>query len=168
VHPCVELATAAIRAYVTTGEKIPAPEPLADDMKQAAGVFVSLKKHGELRGCIGTIFPATDSLAAEIISNAVASSNFDPRFPPVEPEELGEIIVSVDVLSPPEPVRDLSGLDAKKYGVIVRAGDRRGLLLPDIEGVDAPEEQIEICRRKGGIGPEEPVEIQKFTVARYV
>lgn len=161
------MATAAIRAYVTTKKKIPAPEPLADDMKRAAGVFVSLKKHGELRGCIGTIFPATDSLAAEIISNAVASSSFDPRFPPVDSAELGEIIVSVDVLSPPEQVKDVSGLDAKKYGVIVQRGDRRGLLLPDIEGVDDPEEQLEICRRKAGIGPYEEVEMQRFAVSRY-
>lgn len=168
MHQYVELATAAIRAYVTTKKRIPVPEPLADDMKRAAGVFVCLKKHGELRGCIGTIFPATDSLAAEIISNALASSSFDPRFPPVDSAELVEIIVSVDVLSPPEPVRDVSGLDAKKYGVIVQAGNKRGLLLPDIEGVDDPEEQIEIYRRKGGIGPDEHVEIQKFIVARYV
>ncbi|MBI3581604.1 MAG: AmmeMemoRadiSam system protein A [Nitrospinae bacterium] len=167
MHPYVELATAAIRAYATTGKKIPSPEPLPEDMKRPAGVFVSLKKHGELRGCIGTIFPATHSLAAEIIANAVASSSFDPRFPPVDSSELGELSVSVDVLSEPSPVSDVSTLDARKFGVIISTKTKRGLLLPDIEGVDTAAEQIAICRRKGGIGPFEKAEIERFTVARY-
>jgi AmmeMemoRadiSam system protein A len=136
-------------------------------MKSRAGVFVSLKKHGELRGCIGTILPTTENLALEIINNAVSASAFDPRFPPVDTGEIEEISVNVDVLSSPEPVEDMTGLDAKKYGVIVQAGGRRGLLLPDIEGVDTPKEQIEICRRKGGISPDEHVEIKRFTVTRY-
>jgi AmmeMemoRadiSam system protein A len=167
VDAYVELAAAAIRAYVKERKKIPPPQPLGDAMKQSAGVFVSIKKHGELRGCIGTILPVTENLAEEIIANAIASSTQDPRFDPVEPEELGELTISVDVLSQPERVHDPASLDAKKYGVIVKAGSRRGLLLPDLEGINTPEEQIAICRRKGGIRPGEAVELFRFTVTRH-
>jgi AmmeMemoRadiSam system protein A len=167
VHPYVELAVKAIQAYVAGQKKIQAPDPVPEPMRSKAGVFVSIKKHGELRGCIGTILPTTDNIALEIINNAIASSTRDPRFPPVEKEELDELNVSVDVLSEPEAVFSPSELDPEKYGVIVTAGVRRGLLLPDLEGVDTPEEQIAICRRKGGIMPDEDVELQKFTVTRY-
>lgn len=167
MHPYVALATVTIRTYATKGNKPAVPKPLPEIMKARAGVFVSIKKHGELRGCIGSILPVSENIAEEIIDNAVSASAFDPRFPPVEQSELGELTVNVDVLSAPEPADDISALDARKYGVIVSSGRRRGLLLPDLEGVDSPEQQIEICRRKGGISPEEKVEIQRFTVARY-
>lgn len=167
MDPSVELAVAAIRAYATTGKKIKTPENLDESMGVRAGVFVSIKKHGELRGCIGTIQPTTDNLAQEIISNAISAASRDPRFPPIEAEELGDLTVSVDVLSPPEPVDDISALDAKKYGVIVQAGLKRGLLLPDLDGVDTPEEQIAICQRKGGIRPDETVQLFRFLVTRH-
>lgn len=167
VHPYVELAVTAIQAYVREGKKIPPPRPLPEGMGIRAAAFVSIKKGGALRGCIGTILPAHPSLAEEIIENAVSSATRDTRFPPVGPDELGTLTVSVDVLSTPEPVASVAELDAKKYGVIAQSGFRRGLLLPDIAGVDTPEEQIAICRRKGGIGPEEEIELQRFTVTRY-
>lgn len=136
-------------------------------MKEKAGVFVSLKKHGELRGCIGTFEPAQPNVAEEVIACAVSSATRDPRFLPVAPEELPYLEYSVDVLTRPEPVKDKSRLDPKKHGLIVECGARRGLLLPDLEGVDTVEQQVEICCRKGGIDPGEPVKLYCFQVKRY-
>jgi AmmeMemoRadiSam system protein A len=132
-----------------------------------AGVFVSLKKHGQLRGCIGTISPTCDNIIEEIAENAIGAATRDPRFYPVEASELPELDISVDILGEPEPVRNMDELDPKKYGVIVSAGGRRGLLLPDLEGVDTVEEQVAIARQKAGIGPDEPVQLERFEVVRY-
>ena len=165
-HPLVQLARRTVEASVTHG-KNPAPGTLTPEMAGRAGAFVTLYKHGELRGCIGTIGPTRDNVAAEVMQNAVSSATRDPRFNPVRPEELPELDYKVDVLGAAEPVSSVKELDAKKYGVIVSAGHRRGLLLPDLEGVDTPEEQIDICRRKGGIGPDEPVTLERFEVIRY-
>jgi hypothetical protein len=137
-------------------------------MNFRAGVFVSLKKHGQLRGCIGTFMPTTPSVYQEFARNAVAAATEDPRFSPVTADELEEIRYSVDVLSEPEPVTDISELDPRKYGVIVSKGHLRGLLLPDLEGVDTVREQLKITRMKAGINPDdEDVKIFRFTVKRY-
>jgi AmmeMemoRadiSam system protein A len=136
-------------------------------MTEQHGVFVSLHRRGQLRGCIGTFSPTQPNVAQEVIRNAISSSTQDPRFDPVEPHELADLEINVDVLSTPEPIAGEAELDPRRYGVIVSAGRRRGLLLPDLEGVDTVEDQIDICRRKGGIGPNEPVKLQRFTVARY-
>ncbi len=166
-HPLVRLARAAIEAYIRKGEVIAPPTELTPEMRQKAGTFVSLHRHGQLRGCIGTFSPTQANVAREIIRNAVAAATEDWRFTPVRPHELADLEISVDVLSPPEPVPDPSELDPRRYGVIVVAGHRRGLLLPDLEGVDTVAQQIDICRRKAGIGPNEPVELFRFTVQRY-
>jgi hypothetical protein len=167
MHPLVKLAKETVESYVREG-KIPSPpEELTPEMQKRAGVFVSLHKFGELRGCIGTFEPTKRNVAEEVISNAISSATRDPRFPPVAPEELEDLEYSVDVLTTPRPVRDKSELDPKKYGVIVESGFRRGLLLPDLEGVDSVEQQISICRQKAGIGPEEPVTLYRFEVKRY-
>ena len=136
-------------------------------MKERAGVFVSIKKFGELRGCIGTFEPTRTNVAEEVIANAISSATRDPRFPPVNTAELPYLSYSVDVLTKPEPVKDLSQLDPKRYGVIVESGWRRGLLLPDLEGVNTVEEQISICRQKAGILPHEPIKLYRFEVRRY-
>jgi AmmeMemoRadiSam system protein A len=167
LNPLVELAQQTIETYVRTGEIITPPAKLSPEMTGKAGVFVSLKKHGELRGCIGTIASTTGSVAEEVIRNAIEAATRDPRFPPVLKDELGELEISVDVLGEPEPASSVKDLDVKRFGVIVKSGHRRGLLLPNLEGVDSPEEQIAICRRKAGIGPEEPVELFRFEVRRY-
>lgn len=132
-----------------------------------AGVFVSLKKHGRLRGCIGTIAPTQNNIAEEIAENAISAAIRDPRFYPVNPEELPELDISVDILGDPEPVQGLDELDPHKYGVIVSAGGRRGLLLPDLEGIDTVEEQVAIARQKAGISPGEKVHLERFEVVRY-
>jgi AmmeMemoRadiSam system protein A len=166
-HAVVELAKKAVEKYVEQG-KIFRPRKLTPEMKQQAGVFVSIKKHGDLRGCIGTFSPTTANVAEEIVVNAISSATRDPRFMPVQPFELPDLEYSVDLLSEPEPVKGVDQLDPKKYGVIVECGYRRGLLLPDLEGVDRVQEQIEICRAKAGIAADEPVRLYRFRVQRFV
>ena len=135
--------------------------------REMAGVFVSIHENGELRGCIGTILPTTKSIYEEILQNAVSASSKDPRFSPIRPGEFPYLEVHVDVLFAPEPISSAAELDVKKYGVIVSSRGRRGLLLPDLEGVDTVADQIAIARQKAGIGPEESISLQRFTVTRH-
>lgn len=167
ISPLVKLAKDTVEAYISRGEIIDPPAVLTPEMRNRAGVFVSIHKKGALRGCIGTFEPSEENVAGEIIINAISSATRDPRFSSVDPEELDLLDYSVDVLTDPEPVGDEDELDPKKYGVIVEAGYRRGLLLPDLEGVDTVEQQIDICRQKAGIGSSEPVNVYRFEVKRY-
>lgn len=167
MHPLVKLAKETIEHYILTGETINPPSELTPEMAEKAGVFVSLKIKGQLRGCIGTFSPCTENVASEIIHNAVSAATQDPRFPPVHPKELQALEYSVDVLTAPEKVSSKKQLDVKKYGVIVKSGERRGLLLPDLEGVDAVDDQISIASMKAGIYLGEPVELYRFEVKRY-
>ena len=128
---------------------------------------MSLKKDGRLRGCIGTICAVQKSVAEEIIENAISASVRDSRFEPVEPEELDRLVISVDVLGDTEKIDSPAQLDVKRYGVIVTKGYRRGLLLPNLDGVDTVEEQIAIAKRKAGIGETEQVELERFEVVRH-
>ncbi len=166
-HPLVKLAIEAIEAYVKERRVIEPPTETVPEMSEKAGVFVCLKKGGELRGCIGTFMPTTQDVAHEVIQNSISAATEDPRFACVDCAELPGLDYSVDVLSPPEPVKSLSELDPKKYGVIVSSGGRRGLLLPDIEGVNTVEEQIAIAKHKAGIAATEPVILHRFEVKRY-
>ncbi|MCK5744454.1 MAG: AmmeMemoRadiSam system protein A [Caldisericia bacterium] len=163
----VELARKTITVFITTSEKVSPPDPLPAEMKTRAGVFVSIHNHGKLRGCIGTFSSTTESVAHEIIEMAIAASTSDPRFSPVIKSELDDIDIKVDVLNTPEPVKSINQLDHKKYGVIVRLGMRRGLLLPDLEGVDTVEEQIRIAMYKAGIPNGAKVDIERFEVIRH-
>ncbi len=164
--PLVSYACAVVEASVK-GESLPAPEEIAGLPMERAGVFVSLKKHGQLRGCIGTIEPVTESVLLEVQRNAVAAAQHDPRFEPVEVSELGELEYSVDLLYPAEVIRDLEELDPKRYGVIVSSGERRGLLLPNLEGIDTAAEQVAIAKQKAGIKEAEVVRLERFEVIRY-
>ncbi len=166
-HPLVKLARDTIEAYVKTGKTISLPSHLTDEMKGMAGAFVSIKKHGDLRGCIGTFSPTQPNIASEVIQNAISAATRDPRFPPVTPEELDSLDISVDVLTEPEKIASPDELDPKRYGVIVTKGWKKGLLLPDIEGVDTVEEQIYIAKRKAGISPDEEADMERFEVKRY-
>jgi len=167
MHPLVRLARDAVENYVLRGQTIRPPRELTPEMRQQAGVFVSIKKKGHLRGCIGTYMPSTENVATEIIQNAISAATRDPRFPPVEPSELDELEYSVDILTRPERVTDLDQLDPRRYGVIVVSGERRGLLLPDLEGVNTVDEQIGIASMKAGISMDEEKEIYRFEVKRY-
>ena len=169
MDPLVLLARGAIESFVR-GAGMAAPEPsLGAVPDRAAGVFVSLHDaSGGLRGCIGTITPSCPTMAEEIIQNARWACARDHRFTPVRKDELGGLTVKVDVLSEPEAIDSVDELDPAVYGVIVSTPDgRRGLLLPALEGVDTVEQQIDICRRKGRIAPNEKATLQRFTVERH-
>lgn len=170
-HPYPALARCTLEAFVRHGA---APELSAEERKnlgeaneRQAGVFVSLHKDGELRGCIGTISSTTPSVVDEIMQNAVSAGTEDPRFAPVQAEELPYLEYSVDVLAEAEAVQDTSGLDAQRYGVIVSRGWKRGLLLPALEGVDSVAEQLRIACLKAGIDPQGTYHIERFEVLRY-
>ncbi len=166
LSPLVQLAKDALETYIKSGKTLK-PKEKTPAMKDRAGVFVCIKKFGELRGCIGTFEPCYENVAEEIVMNAINTAVRDPRFDPVKASELNDLDYTVDVLTKPELVSSREELDPKKYGVIVECGYRRGLLLPDLEGVESVEYQIDICRQKGGIGPDEPVKLYRFEVKRY-
>jgi AmmeMemoRadiSam system protein A/AmmeMemoRadiSam system protein B len=164
----VHLARYSLETYVMTGKAAKLPEDLPEEMtKCRAGVFVSLKKHGSLRGCIGTISPVTGSIAEEILRNAVSAGEEDPRFPPVSKAELDELVYSVDILGEPESIKSVEELDVKRYGVIVTSGRKRGLLLPNLEGVDTVPQQISIAKKKAGIYDNEAFTMERFEVVRH-
>ena len=143
------------------------PDGLPEELtKRRAGVFVSVTIAGELRGCIGTIEPTRSSVAEEILYNAVSAGTRDPRFAPVTEAELPRLVYDVDVLSPAEPAAK-DDLDVRRYGVIVSSGRRKGLLLPDLDGVDTVERQLDIALRKAGIERGENYSLQRFEVVRH-
>lgn len=166
----VALARRTIEEYVRTGRQIQVPEDLPQEMyDERAGVFVSIKKQdARLRGCIGTIQAVQRCIAEEIIQNAVSAAVKDPRFAPITQEELDSLVISVDVLGGMEPVASPKELDVRRYGVVVTSGYRRGLLLPNLEGVDTVEDQIAIAKQKAGIGWQEEVRMERFEVVRHV
>lgn len=171
-HPLVTLARLAIDEYVRRGKRAPTPQaPEYESFLHArAGVFVSLhKQNGELRGCVGTFMPTRENIADEVIENAIAAATRDPRFYPLQAQELSDLEISVDVLSEPEAIASLSELDPQVYGVIVsdREGARRGLLLPMLEQVQTAEQQVAIAKQKAYIGADEPVQLWRFRVRRF-
>ncbi|HHX86685.1 MAG TPA: AmmeMemoRadiSam system protein A [Firmicutes bacterium] len=163
----VELAREALEHYLMYRSPFKLPSRLPPLFKQRSGAFVTIKKGKELRGCIGTVEPVRSNLAEEISANAVSAGLKDPRFNPVSLEELDQLTISVDVLTPLQKVKNMQELDPKKYGVVVKSRSRSGVLLPDLEGVDTVGEQVSIARRKAGITPGEPVKLYRFQVERY-
>ena len=164
----VKLASDTINSYIKYNKKIDISDNLPDELiNSRKAAFVTIHKKGNLRGCIGTFLPVHSSLAEEIIENAILAATEDPRFYPIREEELSELEINVDVLSTPETIDSLDELDPKRYGVIVQKGFKRGLLLPDLEGVDTVEEQISIAKEKAGIGEDEEVTLQRFEVVRH-
>lgn len=164
----VKLARQSLESYIRRGERIPVPDDLpAEMLNTRAGAFVSIHKHGKLRGCIGTISPITANVAEEIIRNAVSASTEDPRFDPITEDELKWLEINVDVLGEPEKISSMEELDVKRYGVIVSCGFKRGLLLPDLDGVDTPKQQVAIAMQKGGIKESDPYTLERFEVVRH-
>ncbi len=166
MSPLVKLAKETVEIYVKDRRIVKPPQELAPEMKERAGVFVSIKKDGGLRGCIGTFEPTRSNIAEEIIANAISAATRDPRFLPISPPELERLTYSVDVLTKPEPTT-FEELDPKKYGVIAECGWKRGLLLPDLEGVDTAKEQVSICCQKADIAANAKVNLSRFQVKRY-
>ncbi len=166
-HPLVRLARMAIAAHLE-GEPLESARIfLPPDLPARAAAFVSLHRGSSLRGCIGTLEPQTPSLREEVIANAISASTRDPRFPPVQRDEVEALEITVDVLTSPEPIEGPVSLDPKRYGVIVQSGWRRGVLLPDLEGVESVDQQVQIARAKAGINQQEKVRLFRFEVVRY-
>lgn len=174
--PYARLAMFCVENYVKFRRKVNIPKDLPDQLREAlpaeifnrrAGAFVSIHKCGDLRGCIGTILPTTDCIAQEIANNAVSASSRDPRFEAIRENELKYLDVSVDILGEPEPIASREELDVKRYGVIVTCGMKRGLLLPDLEGVDDVDTQVSIAMKKGGISPTDNYSLERFEVIRH-
>lgn len=164
----VQLARNTIEEYVRNGRAIDVPNGLPQEIyTDRAGVFVSIKKEGRLRGCIGTIQAVQSCIAEEIVKNAISASSRDPRFSPVRPDELDKLTISVDVLGDMEKIDSPKQLDVRRYGVVVTKGYRRGLLLPNLEGVDTVADQISIAKQKAGIAQEEEAELERFEVVRH-
>lgn len=163
----VKLAKASVEAYVRSRTVIKSEDVAGEIRERKAGAFVSIHKHGDLRGCIGTIAPAYDNLAEEIIMNGISAATRDPRFNAITEDELSDLEINVDVLSEAEQIDSIDKLDVKKYGVIVENGYRRGVLLPDLEGVDTPEMQVSIAMQKAGIYSGEPIDLYRFEVVRH-
>lgn len=167
-NPYATLARASIEHYLRDRNVMQVPEDTPEVLLVTrAGAFVTLHKGGNLRGCIGTINPIRESLAEEIIHNAVASAAEDPRFPAVKSGELKDIVISVDVLGDAEPIDSFDELDPSRYGVIVSDKYRRGLLLPNLEGVNTAVEQVSIALQKAGIYQGDSYKLERFEVARY-
>jgi AmmeMemoRadiSam system protein A len=166
----VRLARTAIESFVEKRIKIKVPEYARSGLLggPAKGAFVSIKGPGGLRGCIGSTTGMQASLAAEIINNAIQAATEDPRFPEIEAWELENLLISVDVLSKGELVQTPEVLDPKRYGVIVESGYRRGLLLPDLDGIETVEDQIRIALNMAGIREDDTYKIYRFTVERHV
>ena len=166
--PYVRLARMTVECYTREGKRPEVPGWVTEEMlDRRTGVFVSIHEEGKLRGCIGTILPVRNSIAEEIISNAVSACARDPRFDPVRPDELDRLEISVDVLTEPEAISGREELDVRRYGVIVSSGHKRGLLLPDLDGVDTVDEQISIAMRKGGITARDKITLERFEVVRH-
>lgn len=166
-HPLVDLATQSVKHHLENGQSLPCPDPLPEELQLQAGTFVSIKKNGLLRGCIGTITPKYANLAEEVIQNAIKAANEDPRFPAIEIDELEQLTFSVDVLTKPLKIGDLTSLDVKRYGLIVRSENKRGLLLPDLENIRTPDQQLKVCLKKGGIKESDNYELYRFEVKRH-
>ena len=169
VDPYIDLARKTINAYIKDKKIIEVPVDTPRELLvNRSAVFVSIhKSNGDLRGCIGTIVPTKECIAKEIISNAISAATRDNRFDPVTIDELDDLVINVDVLTIPEDIDSKEELDPKRYGVIVTSGYKRGLLLPDLEGIDTVDEQIAISKRKGGITDNEPITLQRFEVIRH-
>jgi MEMO1 family protein len=171
----IKLARKAIEEYVKFGRKLDIDKYtreftqgfIEEILNKKAGAFVSIHNQNMLRGCIGTIEPTQRNLLDEIIYNAINASGHDTRFHPIEEKELFDLDIKVDILKEPEPIDSIVQLDVKRYGVIVEKGHKRGLLLPNLEGVDSVEEQVEIAKTKANIGNQEKVKLYRFEVIRH-
>lgn len=164
--PLVRFARQVVESLIK-GEKLEEASDLNEYLREQAGAFVSIKKHGQLRGCIGTTEPTQPDILQEVKQNAISAATRDPRFEPIRVDELDDLVYSVDLLKPAEPISGLDELDPERYGVIVKKGYRTGLLLPNLEGIETAAEQVAIARKKAGIGPNEPVKLERFEVVRY-
>ena len=167
MHPLVDLAMRSVKHQLEKGKPLPSPDPLPAKMQYSAGIFVSIKKDGMLRGCVGTITPQYANVAEEVIRNAIKAANQDPRFTAIELPELKELAFSVDVLTKPEQIENLKSLNVEQYGLIVRSEDKCGLLLPNLENIKTIDQQLKVCLKKGHIKETDKYKLYRFEVKRF-
>lgn len=166
------LAKKAIENYIINGKVIQASKTLPKEMlKKKSGVFVTIKKNGKIRGCVGTWFPTKQNIAEEIINNAISAAINDYRFGIVQKKELPYLSYTVYILGKLQLVKNIKELNPKKYGVLVKTLTfpfKSALLLPDLEGIDSVEKQIVLVCQKGKINPlKEKFIIYKFKVEKH-
>ena len=167
MHPLVKLARSSAEHFIETGKPLTCPDPLPESLKKNAGVFVSIKKQGSLRGCIGTITPKYKNLAEEVIQNALLAASQDPRFNPIQQRELPSLTFSVDVLTPLEKIENLQGHNIKKSGLLVQGEGKQGVLLPDLENIKSAEQQLKVCLKKGGFSDCDQYALYRFKAKRF-
>ena len=167
MHPLIDLAMRSVKHQLEKGTPLPCPDPLPTQMKYSAGVFVSIKKDGLLRGCIGTITPKYANVAEEVIQNAIKAANQDPRFSAIELPELKQLAFSVDVLRKPEQIEDLRSLNVEQYGLIGRCEQKCGLLLPNLKNIKTINQQLKVCLQKGHIKETDNYKLYRFEVKRF-
>lgn len=170
MDPYIQLAKNAVEFYVKKGRTFPIPEKLTKEMvTKQAGVFVTLYKKENLRGCIGTFLPTKENIAQEIIDNAISACSRDYRFNPISVKELADLRYEVSILSKPKSVQNRNTLNCKKHGIIVKSGHKIGLLLPDLDGINSVNQQIEIACQKANINQKrEPIELYSFLVEKHI
>jgi MEMO1 family protein len=162
-----DLGRRAIEAYLRSRQRIEPPLPLPVEWQAPSAAFVTLRKHGELRGCVGSIRPTEPTAAHELIRYAIASAVRDPRFDPVRLEEVPMLSIRVQLLDPAEPITDISRLDPRTYGIIVRSGERQALLLPGIDEIVTPEQQLRAACQKAGIDPHAALQLERFRTRTF-
>ena len=168
MHPLVKLAIRSVEHFIETGKPLPCPTNLPDFLRQSAGTFVSIKKQGSLRGCIGTMTPKYKNLAEEVIQNALRSASEDPRFDPIQKKELPSLTFSVDVLQPLEKIENIKDHNIKQFGLVIRGKGKQGVLLPDLDIIKSADQQLKVCLKKGGFKSHDTYEIFRFEVKRFV
>jgi AmmeMemoRadiSam system protein A len=167
MHPLVELAISSVKHHLIKNEHLTCPDPLPLEMKGRAGTFVSIKKNGLLRGCIGTISPKYKNVAEEVIQNAIKAATKDSRFPSIELQEIKELTLSVDLLMEPEQIYNLSSLNVKLYGLIVSSKEKTGLMLPNLKNIKTIDQQLKTCLKKSGLKETDKYELYRFRTKRF-
>jgi AmmeMemoRadiSam system protein A len=166
-----QLAKEAIETYIQKGETLSVSKKLpATLLKEKAGVFVSIHKNNDLRGCIGTLFSTKETLAKEIISNAIKAATKDPRFSKITEKELKMLSYEVSILGTFEQIEKICDLDPTKYGVYTKSksNEKSALLLPDLSGIETPIKQLSLCLNKAGIdGNKEEFILFRFETKKF-
>ena len=162
----LQTARQAIQQYLD-GDSLNVPA-MEDALNQSRGVFVTLwEGQRKLRGCMGRTEGITPSLTQEVAECAILAATRDPRFQPLtQATQLQELSIELSLLMPLEPIVNESALDPQRYGVVVSAGKRRGLLLPNVDGIDTVREQLHVACQKGKIDPDEPYALSRFEVLK--
>jgi AmmeMemoRadiSam system protein A len=162
-----DLGRRAIETYLRSRQLIEPPEPIPIEWQAPSAAFVTLRKHGEMRGCVGSTQPTEATAAHELIRYAIASAVRDPRFDPVRLDEVPQLTIRVQLLGPAEPITDISHLDPASYGIVVRSGERQALLLPGIEEIHTPEQQLRAACQKAGIDPHAALQLERFRTRTF-